>query len=104
MRLLNLYVVLDTKAKTLIGPIVHDPNAVPIIRQIAEAVNGDKGIIAKNPEDFAILHIGMIDEETGHLHSTKGEALIWVNTDSKTYENNEPEVVTTALALKAIQA
>lgn len=87
---LNLYVVIDTKAGALIGPIIHDRSPVPIIRQITEAVNKTDaqgkpdGLIARNPDDFSIYHIGEIDESIGLVDGF-----------------NEPVLITTALALKA---
>lgn len=75
MRLYNLYVVLDKKARTLIGPVVHDHSPVPIIRQITEAVNSEKpGLIRNSPEDFVILHVGAIDDETGQLYTADEDA------------------------------
>lgn len=93
MRLLKLYVVYDSKAQTLIGPVVHDHSAVPIIRQITEAVNKPGTLIANNPDDFKILNIGMIDEETGVLYDRNGENAV-----------DAPEIITSALALKAAEA
>lgn len=68
-RWLNLYVVIDTKAETIIGPVVHDASYVPITRQITEAVNNPKSLIGQNPEDFAIFQIGRIDEKTGYIEA-----------------------------------
>lgn len=67
MRLLNLYVVYDERAKAIIGPVVHDFSPVPILRQITDAVKAEKGLIAQNPEDFVILHIGTINEDSGEI-------------------------------------
>lgn len=90
MRLLNLYIVYDRQAKTIIGPIVHDHSAVPIVRQITEAVNKPGTMIANTPEDFDIRHIGMIDEESGNLYDIYGEQL-----------KNDIQTVAQAIALRA---
>ena len=102
MRLLNLYCVLDTRAKAIIGPIVHHHNAVPVIRQITEATQADKGLIANSPEDFNIIHIGMIDDETGELYSIAGTPMITEDGDHKLVPN-EPVIVANALALRPPQ-
>lgn len=86
MRLLNLYVVIDEKAKVLVGPIVHDHSPVPITRQIVDAVNNPQTMIAKNPEDFSIWYLGTVDEETGLITAL-----------------DTPQRITTALALRAVQ-
>ena len=83
MRKLQLWAVIDTRAKTIVGPVVHDHSAVPLIRQITEAVNKPGTLIANSPEDFAIYHLGEIDEETGEIEAA------------------QPALLTTALALKA---
>lgn len=83
MRLLNLFAVIDTRAQAIIGPIVHDHNETPITRQIIDALKTPNTMIAKNPEDFVIVHLGTVDEETGEITGKK------------------PEVIATALALKA---
>lgn len=88
MRLLNLYVVYDKQARTIVGPIVHDQSPVPILRQITEAVR-KPGLIGNNPEDFHILHIGMIDDESGQLYGTAGNSL-----------ESEMHIVAEAIALK----
>lgn len=88
MRLLNLYLVYDKKARTIVGPIVHQQSPVPILREIAEAVK-KPGLIGNNPEDFQIRHIGMIDDETGDLYNIGAELL-----------NHEIHIVAEALALK----
>lgn len=82
-RLLNLYVVIDEKAKTIVGPIVHDHSPVPVTRQIEEAVNKPGTLIANSPEDFAIYDLGQVDEKTGRIYPLK-----------------EPELIARAIVLK----
>jgi hypothetical protein len=81
--MLALYVVIDERAKTMIGPVVHDHSPVPIIRQITEAVNKPDTMIGRNPEDFGIYRIGEIDEERGEIAA------------------EQPRLITNALALRA---
>ena len=83
MRMLQLWALIDTRAKTIVGPVVHDHSAVPLIRQITEAVNKPGTLINQSPADFAIFHLGEIDEETGQIIAA-----------------DEPAQLTTALALK----
>lgn len=83
MRTLNLYVVIDERAKTIVGPIVHDSSPVPITRQIETAVNSPESLIGRNPEDFSIYEIGKVDEATGKL-----------------FELPEPELIVKAIVLR----
>lgn len=87
MREKHLYVVLDKKAKALLGPIMHDYNEVNITRQVIEAVNKPDTLIGRSPEDFCILCLGSIDEETGQFYDT----------------DDSPKVIAEALALRAFQ-
>lgn len=76
MRKLNLYVVIDERAKTIIGPMVHDTSPVPIVREIEAAVNSPESLIGRNPEDFSIYDVGQVDEETGTLYPHETRELI----------------------------
>ena len=98
MRLINLYVVLDTAAGTLVGQIYREHSPVPVLRGLTEAANDGKSLIAQNPADFDMLHIGMIDEETGRLFSPHGELLV-APQDDQTGAPNTPTTIANALAL-----
>ena len=84
MRVLNIYVLLDEKAKTIVGPVVKSFSEVPIVRELIEQLTKPDSIIGRNPEDFTLYLVGTVDDETGQLTAL-----------------DEPQTVTTLLALKA---
>lgn len=85
---LNLYVVRDIKAATIVGSVIHAVNPTPIVRALSEAVNDGKSIVAKNPEDFEVWHIGIMDDETAEILPLE----------------EGPQRLTTALALRQAQS
>lgn len=91
MRLFSIYIILDTRAKAIIGPIQHDFSPVPIMRQVTEAAN-KPGLIGNTPEDFIVIEVGKIDDETGQLYTLSGDKV-----------DTTPELVCKVAALKTHQ-
>lgn len=56
----QLYVVYDKVADTIIGGIVQENNDAPAMRAFSDALGTPDSILAKHPEDYALLHIGEI--------------------------------------------
>lgn len=77
----QLFAVYDSKTKTYMYP-QHSLTKGEAVRNLDDAVNGGKGMVANHPEDFTLFHLGSFDDQTG------------------TYDNKQAnEAVITALEL-----
>lgn len=77
MRLLNLYIVLDTRAKALVGNVIAANSHIPLVREIQAQLEDPKSLIGRNPEDFCVLCVGRIDDTTGQLYDLEDDANIF---------------------------
>lgn len=76
----NLYIILDTRAEAVVGPVLIEENPVPILRALEEAMVGEKNNFNQHPEDFVLLELGKIDTETGTIDAQKPEDVITLAT------------------------
>lgn len=60
----GIYVLFDIKAGIALKPLMVERNDVVPIRNLTDLTNDPNTIIARNPEDFAVIHIGAINLET----------------------------------------
>jgi hypothetical protein len=77
VRLINLYQVYDTRAKTTIGPIWNAVNEVSVARELSQHANDPKTIIGQTPDDFVLILIGNQDQDTGQIDATNNIEIVF---------------------------
>lgn len=65
-RVLKVYAVLDMKMKMFMTPWFA-MNAAVASRMFADSINGEKNMVSRHPEDFALYELGEFEEATGFL-------------------------------------
>lgn len=65
-RVLKIYAVLDMKMKMFMTPWFA-MNAAVAARMFSDSINGEKNMVSRHPEDFALYELGEFEESTGFL-------------------------------------
>lgn len=70
----GLYVILDTRANDILGSqhaiAIHKHEATAV-RMFADAASHPNSLIKQHPEDFDLVRIGTLDDETWELTPEK---------------------------------
>lgn len=67
----NLYIMRDKVANTTVGIIIRYNAHGPAIRSFFDALKLEGGPYAQHVEDYQLLHIGTIDEDTGIISANE---------------------------------
>ena len=61
---MKLFTIYDVKSESYSAPTLN-PARGQAIRQFADAVNSDDGVLSTHPEDFTLFELGDFDMKTG---------------------------------------
>lgn len=64
----NVYALIDIAAQIIVGNLILHKADAPAIRQFHDTLsNPQAGTINKHPEDFDLIHVGYIDDDTREM-------------------------------------
>lgn len=71
----NMYCIYDIVAEEILGGIIRANNDEVARRSFYEALADQNGPIAKNPRDYSLMQIGIIDTSNAQIQSAGGDKL-----------------------------
>lgn len=77
----SLYQIYDKAAETVLGPIFTKTRQAAAIREFTEVMAASGTSLNKYPTDFALLHVGTQDENTGQIEACEPSVIY----DGETY-------------------
>lgn len=72
----GLYLIFDTVADSVSGPLMAFPNDAVARRTFQDALTGQGSILGSHPQDFQLRKVGMIDRQSGEVVGKPFEVVI----------------------------
>ena len=71
-----IFTVFDNVAKQYMAPIFAEATDGVAIRNIQTTMENSEHMFAKHPQDYTLVRVGTLDEETGTIdQNTKGDVI-----------------------------